>query len=259
MATLTARLVKGIHETSGLYRDYYWWGAELGCPDYFALDPEFGDPFISIPTPLGEASIFDFSTISPDHESVGVYVTLTGASGGKVNFRYQWYKKVGENWEMFIDFSRKPLEGDWAWCWHWNAIGWTPRDIHQDGDYKVVVTPLYDYSYLSPITIEFTVTGISGENFPGFIWIEGENIHFIDGNGNEAVAVAGGKLVTDAGDPGYIYTSGDYLYYIDENRDLRYIGGAVRGTGATPGYLWIDGLFLYYTSESGYIIEPFPL
>lgn len=251
MATLNVYLGKGIREDCAPNRDYYWWGAELGCPDYPWGEFNVGCP--NPPTILGEASSFDFSTISIDHESVGAEVVLTGASGGKFSIRYQWYKKENGEWVLFYEHTDTPFDvPDWTWAWGWRVVGWVPDEINADGDYKVVVTPLYDYSYLSPVTKEFTVTGISGEFFPGYIWIEGTDIHWIDQNGNEQ-SLCGSLMVSGVGDPGYIWIDSYYVYYIDENGDKRRPSMAGEEGSGDPGYLWVQGTKLYYIIASGQV------
>lgn len=84
---------------------------------------------------------------------------------------------------------------------------------------------------------------------PGFIWVEGTKLHYIDANGVERAEE--GTVTGDTGDAGFLWMEGNNLHYIDESGAERYIAGTDTGADHTAGYLWIEGQYLHFNSENG--------
>lgn len=249
MLTFNTYTGKGIKENCGENREYIWFGKDFWLPDW---PPDFPDASCgNMPTILGEAASFDFSTITPDHEAVGGLLNITDCIAGHFGVRLTLYKKVNSNWEERV-WRETDLEiGAGGWIYVYWVVAWHPLEINENGDYKFVLTFLYDYSGYSLITKEFTVTGIVG-HIPGHIWIEGESIHYIDEDGVERV-VTYYSSSQGAGTPGYMWIDDYTLNYIDENGDKRYLSSVYSGEkdDGISGQMWIESANLYFIDGDG--------
>jgi len=83
---------------------------------------------------------------------------------------------------------------------------------------------------------------------PGYIWIEGTSVHYIDADGAERAQE--GTTTGATGSKGYFWIEGDYIHYIDDDGDERFLPYAHVGTDPSePGYIWIEGDWVHYSAE----------
>jgi len=85
---------------------------------------------------------------------------------------------------------------------------------------------------------------------PGFIWVQGTELRYVDGNGN--VRAQTGTATGATGQPGYIWIQGNNIYYTDANGAVRYLPYQIIDNLGTQGFLWLEGTWIHYTrSPSG--------
>jgi len=84
---------------------------------------------------------------------------------------------------------------------------------------------------------------------PGYIWVEGTQLHWLDYGGNER-SYEGTDTGTNS-TVSYFWVEGTYLHYTDSNGDERRKEGTAEGaTGVTAGF-WIEGTDLHYIDANG--------
>lgn len=82
----------------------------------------------------------------------------------------------------------------------------------------------------------------------GYIWVEGTELHYIDGDGDERAEE--GSLEAGSGTAGYIWIEGDRIHYIDASGNERYLPFEAVGTDpSVAGYIWVEGDWIHYSAE----------
>ena len=84
---------------------------------------------------------------------------------------------------------------------------------------------------------------------PGFIWVQGTELRYVDANGN--VRAQTGTATGATGQPGYIWIQGNNIYYTDANGQVRYLPYQIIDNLGTQGFLWLEGTWIHYTRAGG--------
>ena len=270
MATFNNKLGKKLHEAAGDSRLLNIFGNDFN-PIYASTFGAGANFPIEIRA-ADESYTYDFSAITPGHEAVTCLSYITGiSSGDSFRVKHEWYDK--DNTLIFTywyDYT-SPSSG-WAVCM-FSFTGYADWELNANGACKCVITVTGDIADTE--TLNFTISNVTDadtlKHTPGYIWIEGNNIHFIDYWGWEHSIPT---VLRRAGSwtPGYMWLEDtvaplkNAIFYIDTSGDKRRTREAQEDTyywllNVTPGYLYImismHGNYLTFIGNDGkrYIVS----
>jgi len=261
--TIELRLGKGAQDASG--NTWYAFGQPFGSTPPSGFGSNSGAMTI-----LGETTTFDVSSISESHEVAFAFVNIHEVQGEDktISTTLTWYRQEGNNWVQIFQYiapnQRYVCIGTYCNTWVvYSYIGWTPATRDYPGEiikngtniYKVVATVTGDVSYTS--TIYFSITGMpQGSGTPGYIWIEYNNICFIDERGYKRT-VNVYDTPSGSGTPGYLWIDGNYINYVGwagniKRADAIPVVTNYKPQGTNIGYLWVENNWLFYTGTPNY-------
>lgn len=221
-----------------------------------------------------ESYAYDFATITPAHEVVVCLSYITGIPDNQTfTVKHDWYDA---NNDLFLTFGPYTIEtgvgGPWE-IWWFSIVGYADWELNDSGNCKCIATVAGDLSDVE--TLNFTTANVIDANTlkhdNGYMWIEGDNIHFTDYWGWEHT-IPKVLRATGTDTPGYVWIEDtiapviNALYYIDADGDKRRTREAqedtdLAPTSATPGYLYIvdgyHGNYLTFIGNDGkrYIVS----
>jgi hypothetical protein len=115
------------------YRFAQVFGADLNVPnaDGWNVPPSIQD---------AGKTLFDLSTLTPNHEVVVVRLTLINVDSSINNITFRWYR-VRDNTLLYTGSLPIPDPATygyayWAWYYGYSYIGYVPWEIYENGDYR---------------------------------------------------------------------------------------------------------------------------
>lgn len=121
---------KGLKEPCSPYREAYVFGAELNVPDAdgWNCPPEIVEP----------TTVFDLSTITPNHEVVvALYVIRNLYNGLTVYWKWCRDNILLFDFPWSIPDPRDYGYEYWIWYYVYCYIGYVPWEIYENGNYHV--------------------------------------------------------------------------------------------------------------------------
>lgn len=83
----------------------------------------------------------------------------------------------------------------------------------------------------------------------GYIWVQGTELRYIDGNKNTRGQT--GTLAGGTGTPGYFWIESNYIHYIDSSGNERYLPTTSMSGLGTAGHVWLEASWIHYMKSSG--------
>jgi len=189
----------------------------------------FQDGFPIVATPELNGGSFNITSIEGDHESFCATTRIIpNPSGSLYRIGHFWSKPGFPNYFPIVRDSNIDNV-------IFSFVGKVPGEVDIDGSHSlrsiVEDRSVSPFVIVSDVTRTFTVTGTSMvQNEPGYLWVEGNNLHWTDSNGIEQFLVPD---VTEgaATEDGYIWHD-----RITNRRTIRWTaGGFVRRSRALHG------------------------
>lgn len=129
----------------------------------------------------------------------------------------------------------------------WIQKGGTTKLFLRSSKEMVASPPTTVTEYINPrkTTAFLTITYTSA----GFIWSEGDKLHFISEVREHQIK--GTALATATA--GHLFVEGSFLHYVDENgRERKQLGKDTghNASAGSEGQIWIDDMWIYYVDSS---------